>query len=243
MFSGYLLNNATPTCGQLSFDNTVRAGLQRTDTIGVAMGSTPFVKVPDATGSAASITGSVYATSTPLSATPRQTKAGARVSMAQPVVIFPSSAEAPGGLVKVTVSNAAVDCTSGSSPTVSGSYSVKLEWFGQGPAPDTSPRWHTRTFTYNNSSSAAPSASGDAWDPDNTFLSNGLKLSQMVQVSLSAAGMPQVLSQGAQTGLRGFPNGILTVTTAPTLATEFAPGYSAINVVVGKITCVADDLR
>jgi hypothetical protein len=162
--------------------------------------------------------------------------------MAQPVVIFPNTGVTPGGLVKVTLTTAAVDCTSGSTPTVSGNYSVKLEWFGQGPA-DTAARWHSRTFTYNSATSATPSASGDAWDPDNTSLSSGLKLSQVVQVSLSGSGMPQVLSQGAQTGLRGFPNGILTVTTAPTLTNELAPGYSAINVVVGKITCVADDLR
>jgi hypothetical protein len=207
------------------------------------MGSAPFVRVPDASTSSASITGSAYVTSSGLNATPQQTKAGARASMAQPVVIFPGSSESAGsGLVKVTLTVSAVDCTSGSTPTVSGSYTVQLEWFGQDPA-DTSPRWHARTYAYNSAVSATPSASGDPFDPTKTLLSSGLHLSDIVQVSLSSSGLPQVLSQGAQTGLRGFPNGILTVTTARTLATEFAPGYSAINVVVGKITCVADDLR
>jgi hypothetical protein len=125
---------------------------------------------------------------------------------------------------------------------VTGSYSLKLEWFGRSGSEATT-RWHSRTFTYNSAASATPTASGEAWDPANTYLSSGLKLSDVVQMSLTTSGLPQVLSQGAQTGLRGFPNGILTVTTAPTLATEFAPGYSAINVVIGKITCVADDLR
>jgi type II secretory pathway pseudopilin PulG len=243
VFSGFLKNSGNPACGQLSFDNTAHGGIQRADSLGAAMGSAPFVKVPDASTSSASITGSAYVTSSALNATPQQTKAGARASMAQPVVIFPGSSESAGnGLVKVTLTGAAVDCTSGSTPTVSGSYTVQLEWFGQDPA-DTSPRWHARTYAYNSAVSATPSASGDPFDPTKTLLSSGLHLSDIVQVSLSGSGLPQVLSQGAQTGLRGFPSGILTVTTAKTLATEFAPGYSAINVVVGKITCVADDLR
>jgi prepilin-type N-terminal cleavage/methylation domain-containing protein len=247
VLSGFLMNSGNPACGQLSFDNTARGGVERTDPVGTAMGGAPFVMTPDTAGNTPSITGSVYATSTAPSATPMQTTSGARVSMAQPVVIFPGSAETTGtpstrGLVKVTLTNAAVDCTSGSTPTVTGSYAVRLEWFGRAPT-DTAARWHLRTFTYNSAVSATPSASGDAWDPTNTLLSSGLKLSDVVQVSLSGSGLPQVLSQGAQTGLRGFPSGILTVTTASTLVTEFAPGYSAINVVLGKITCVADDLR
>jgi prepilin-type N-terminal cleavage/methylation domain-containing protein len=242
LLSGSLMNSGKPACGQLSFDNTTRGGAPRVGPIGTAMGGAPYVMVPDDSGNTASITGSVYATSTALTASPMQTKSGARASMAQPVVIFPSTAEATGGLLKVTLANAAVDCTSGSTPTVSGSYTVKLEWYGQGKT-DPGAKWHTRTFSYNSSASATPSASGDSWDPTNTSLSGTLKLSDVVQVSLSGSGMPQVLSQGAQTGLRGFPSGILTVTTSPTLAPEFAPGYSAINVVLGKLTCVADDLR
>jgi hypothetical protein len=211
------------------------------------MGGAPLVMAPDAAGNTPSITGAVYATSTALTASPVQTKAGARASMAQPIVIFPGSGETTGtlanrGLVKVTLVNAAVDCTSGSTPVVTGSYSLKLEWFGRSASESTA-RWHSRTFAYNSAMGGTPTATGEAWDPANTYLSSGLKLSDVVNVSLTSSGLPQVLSEGAQTGLRGFPNGILTVTTASTLGTEFAPGYSAINVVIGKITCVADDLR
>jgi hypothetical protein len=238
MLSGYVLNNNNPACGQLSFDNTIRGGAPLTG----AMGTVPFVGVPDASGGSPSIVGSVYATSTPSTASPRQTKAGARASMAQPVVIFPNSTEKSGGLVKVTLTNASVDCTSGSTPTVSGSYAVKLEWFGQDLG-DSTPRWHLRTFTYNSAVSPTPTASGDPWDPTKTMLSSGVPLSDYVHVLLDGAGLPQNLNKGGQTGLRGFPNGIVSITTAPTLNNEFASGYSAINVVLGKITCVADDLR
>lgn len=246
VFSGYLVNSGTPTCGQMSFDNTARGGMRRSDSIGTVMGAAPFVKAPDATGSTPSIVGSVYATSTPALATPTQTRSGAQATMAQPVIVFPGSPEntsgpSTPGLVQVRVVGAEVNCTSGASPVVTGKYTLYLSWWGRSGA-ETAARWHSRTFTYN-SASGAPTATGETWDPANTFLSSGLRLGDLVQVSLGASGTPAVVSEGAQTGLRGFPNGIVTVTTAPTLQTEFAPGYSAVNVVVGKITCVADDAR
>lgn len=246
VFSGSLLNSGIPTCGQLSFDNTARGGTLRSDSIGTVMGAAPFVKAPDASGGSPSIVGSVYATSTPLLSTPVQTRSGARATMAQPVIIFPNSPEntsgaSTPGLVQVRVVGAEVNCASATTPVVTGKYTLYLNWWGRS-ATETAPRWHYRTFTYN-SASGAPTATGETWDPTNTFLSSGLRLSDLVQVSLGATGAPAVITEGAQTGLRGFPNGIVTVTTAPTLQTEFATGYSAVNVVVGKITCVADDAR
>ncbi len=254
VFSGYLQDIGSPACGQLSFDTLAHGGLARSDAIGSLIGAAPFVKIRDSASNAQSVVGSVYASATPLNASPQRTTAGAAVTMTKPLVLFPNTAEpmaaATAGLVKIQVANASVSCVSDASPGVRGRYQLVLSWYGQGPG-DSAPRWHQRTFNYDSSVSSTPTvaAGSDVWDPTNTFLTGGIRLSDLVQVSLSASGLPAVLSEGAQTGLRGFPNGVLTVTSASTLANEpllasgLPSGYSAITTVVGKVTCVADDRR
>jgi prepilin-type N-terminal cleavage/methylation domain-containing protein len=254
VFSGYLQDIGSPTCGQLSFDSLAHGGIARSDGLGVLMGAAPFVKIRDSASNAQSVVGSVYASATALNATPQQTTAGASVKMTKPVVIFPNTTEPMSavdtGLVKVQVLSASVDCVSGTTATVTGKYQVVLSWFGKAPS-DSVSRWHARTFNYNSAVSPTPTvaAGSDAWDPVNTQLSSGARLSDLVTVSLNASGLPSIVSEGAQTGLRGFPNGVLTLTTASTQANEpllsngQPSGFSAVTVVVGKVTCVADDRR
>ena len=98
------------------------------------------------------------------------------------------------------------------------------------------------TWAYDSSLGTPPILTGDTWDPNNTDLGNGLRLSDVVQLG-NAANSPNIVSTGATTGLRGFPNGVLTLSTASTLGNETLPGYSAIQVTLGQLTCVADDHR
>jgi hypothetical protein len=98
-------------------------------------------------------------------------------------------------------------------------------------------------WTYDSSLNAAPvptvGAGYDTWDPANTFLSTGQPLSNLVQ----GPAVPNVVKSGANNGLRGFPSGIFTLTTAPTLLNETSAGLSAINLQLGQLSCVADDQR
>jgi prepilin-type N-terminal cleavage/methylation domain-containing protein len=250
--SGFVGKNSGGSCGQLSYDNTVGGGLLRADSLGAQMGAAPFVQVPDVTsGSGASLVGSGYVVSNPLPSSPQQTKSGAAASMAAPVVLFPNNPDATfnatlgaKGLVGAILDQSSIDCVSGSSGadgTIVGKYTFRLFWWGRGTA-DAAARWHTATWTYNSSSGSTPvlATGSDTWDPANTTLSNGTRLSDLVQTSGSA---PNVLSTGATNGLRGFPTGVFTLTTAPTLSNESSTGFSAINVQLGQLSCVADDQR
>lgn len=238
-------NGGTAACGVLSYDNqTSGGGVARTDNIGTTMVGVPYVKVPDTSGNANQVTATGYVTSTPLATIPQKTRAGGSAAMGQPVVLFPRyAASTGGGLVTAQLSSASVDCTSGSGialGTVTGAYSVTLRWWGKGSL-DLAARWHSATWTYT-SLVPLPVLTGDVWDPDHTDIGNGLKLSQLVQLG-NAGNTPNVVNTGATTGLRGFPTGILTLTTASTLSNETSPGFSGIQVVLGQLSCVADDQR
>ncbi len=252
--SGYISRNGGGSCGQLSYDNLYGVGIGRpvADPLGYQMGAAPYVRVPDTTsGGGASISGSGYVLSNPLPSSPQQTKSGAAAAMGASVVLFPNNPESTfnttigsKGLVAAQLDLGSVDCVSGTSAvdgTAVGKYTLRLFWWGRGTA-DAVARWHLATWTYNSATNTAPVLAGgsDAWDPANTVLGNGARLSELVQTSGAA---PNVVSIGATNGLRGFPTGVFTLTTAPTLVNELSPGYSAINVQLGQMTCVADDQR
>jgi hypothetical protein len=251
--SGFISRNSGGGCGLLSYDNTISGGLAKTsaDATGFEMGATPYVQSPDVTGSGAAISGAGYVTSNPLPTSPQQTKAGATASMASAVVLFPNNPESTfnatfgsKGLVAAILDSGSVDCVSGSGGldgTVVGKYTLRMFWWGRGTA-DAAARWHAARWTYDSGSGSSPvlTAGSDTWDPTNTLLGNGLRLSDLV----SASGVtPNVVTSGATNGLRGFANGIFTLTTAPTLTNEPGVGFSAINVQLGQLSCVADDQR
>jgi prepilin-type N-terminal cleavage/methylation domain-containing protein len=252
--SGYLARNSTGTCGLLSYDNLAGGGLPRvvTDPLALDMGVAPYVTVPDVTsGSGPALGASGYVWSSSLASSPQQTKAGASGSMAGTVILFPSSPEPTvnatiggKGLVAAILDQGSVDCVSGTSGvdgTIVGKYTLRLFWWGKGTA-DPAARWHTARWTYDSSVNAAPvlTTGSDVWDPTNTVLASGRRLSELVQTSGSA---PNVVTSGATNGLRGFASGVFTLTTAPTLSNESSSGASAINVQVGQLSCVADDQR
>jgi len=232
------------TCGQLSFDNLVDGGVPRTDPVGSAMGAAPYVKAPDTTSWGRSIFGTGYVTSNALTSSPRQSRSGATTGMGTPVILFPSHAPTAGaGLVQARLLTAGVDCVSGAiSPAdaIEGRYQLELRWWGS-TASQTTPVWHAATWTYD-SASGAPTHTGEVWDPTGTTVSPGLTLDQLVDIDLTG-GLPASVQTGSTTGQRGFPDGVVTLTTASTLANEPALGYSAIKVQLGQLTCVADDLR
>lgn len=249
--SGYLSANGGGSCGQLSYDNTVGGGIPRValiDPIGAEMGSTPYVKTVDvSSGGGPAISGSTYVSSNDLTATPQKSVAGAAAMSLQQVTLFPGNGESGGrGLVSMRLLYANVNCasstTSGALGAAAGRYSFELGWWGKGPS-DLVPLWHTDVWTYDSSLNSTPIlVSGPAWDPSRTYLGNGTTLSQVVTGPV-ASSVPSILSTGATTGLRGFSDGIFTLTSATTLINEPVPGYSAIKVQIGQLTCVADDQR
>ena len=89
--SGYLSANGGGSCGLLSYDNLAGGGVPRSDAISTKMGSAPYVKIPDTTGSGAVVLGSAYATSSILTASPQKSESGATARSTQPVVLFPNS--------------------------------------------------------------------------------------------------------------------------------------------------------
>ena len=253
VMTGYISSNGGGSCASMSYDNLVGGGVPRlvslTDPLGYEMGLAPYVKALDITGgSVPAISGSTYVSSNDLTATPQKSIAGASAKSLQPVTLFPGNSESGGqGLVSLTLLSASVDCasatTSGSLGTASGKYSFRLGWWGKGVL-DLLPRWHTQTWSYDSTLSSSPVllAGSDTWDPANTTLGNGRKLSDLI-TSPAVGAKPAVLTEGATTGLRGFSDGIFSVTTASTQLNEASPGYSAIKVQVGQLTCVADDQR
>lgn len=251
--AGFISANGGGSCGQLSYDNLAGSGIPRVvstaDPLGFEMGGAPYVKALDVTGgSVQAILGSTYVSSNDLTATPQKSISGASAKSLQPVTLFPNNPESPGqGLVSMRLLSASVDCTSattsGSLGTAVGKYSFQLGWWGSGSL-DSVPRWHTATWNYDSSINAAPvlTAGSDVWDPANTSLGNSKKLSELIVAPASPA-VPASLTTGATTGLRGFSDGIFSVTTASTLTNETAPNYSQIKVQIGQLTCVADDQR
>ena len=238
----------------MSYDNqTSGGGVARTDNVGTAMVGTPYIKVNDTGGGANLITARGYVTSTPVTTVPQTTRSGAAAEMAQPVIMLPRYATNTGlgGLVTAQLTSASVDCTSGTATTlgtVRGQYSVTLRWWGKDSMnllDVAGPRIHTATWNYDSNSQLIPSllSGGDPWRPTTTDLGvNGLKLSDLVQLG-NAGNVPNAVNTGATNGLRGFPTGVLTLTTAPTLANETSTGFSSIQVVLGQLSCVADDQR
>ena len=245
--AGAISQGTSNTCGLLSFDNLVGGGtaLATGSGLGQHMGAAPYLRVPDGSAAASGLIGSGYVTATALTATPKQTRAGARISMTQPAVLFPNNPfSGSRGLVRAQVSSGKVDCVSGAggaAGTVTGSYTLVLEWWGKSAA-EASPRWHSATYVYNSASSTPLSVTGDAWNPATTLLDATTTLSQLVQVTVPSATEGKVAT-GATTGLRGLPNGVLTMTSASTLTNETAPGFSAVKVQLGQLSCVADDTR
>jgi hypothetical protein len=240
---GYIIDNGGGTCGQVAYDNLAGGGVPVSGTVGDAIGAAPYVQVPNASGTSASLIGAGYVTSNPDAASPTQTRSGAAASMTSKVKIFPNNPDAKAAghaLVEASLTAASVNCTSGTggSPgTVSAAYTLELGWWG---AYNSEPaKWHTATWTYS-SAGGAPVHSGDTWDPANTTVAS-MPLEDLV--TMSGGGTPAVVDTGADLGLRGFPTGILTLTTTSTLGNEPQLGYSAINVTLGQLTCVADDLR
>ncbi len=236
-------------------DNTAGGGIPQLGLtpVGYNMGAAPYVRANDVTGgNAPAITGKGYVTSNPLPTSPQQTKAGVAVSMAAAVTLFPNYPDSTvhpslgsKGAVGAILDQGSVDCVSGTSAvdgTIVGKYTLRVFWWGRGPA-DASPRWHLARWTYDSSVNATPvptvGAGYDTWDPANTTLDNGLRLSSLV----NGPAAPGVVNTGANNGLRGFPSGIFTLTTAPTLLNETSAGFSAINVQLGQLSCVADDQR
>lgn len=244
--TGSVNQGTSNACGLLSFDNLVGGGLPLGTTgLGAHMGSAPYFRVPDSSGSGGGLSGSGYVTATPITATPLQTKAGAQIAMAQPAVVFPNNPASGGlGLVRARVGAGRVDCISGLSGgagTVTGSYELVLEWWGRGTG-DTTTRWHTRTYSYSSTASTPLTESGDVWEPTTTMLDATTTLDQVVRVTVPSA-TSGVVTTGTTTGLRGLPNGVITLTTASTLSNEPQAGFSAVKVVLGQLSCVADDVR
>lgn len=247
--SGHIAKNGGGTCGQLMYNNLAGGGVGLTspDPLGVEMGAVPYVRIPDTTsGSGPSIAGSGYVTATALTATPKQVRSGAAVSMAQSAVLFPGTPEPSSGrgLVSAAVTTGSVDCVSGAPGTVTGKYTLSVGWWGR-HATEASAEWHEATWTYDSTATPVMVQSGDTWDPANTYLSNGTTLSQLVSLS-PTSGTPNTVTTGATNGLRGFPSGIITLTTASTRDSSTDPANSAsstINVKLGHLTCVADDVR
>ena len=249
LMSGYLSNNSGGTCGLLSYDNLVDGGLGRpaSDLLGAQMGAAPYVRVQDSTGSAPSIVGSTYVSSTDLTVIPQRTTAGAAVAVGNAVVLFPNNPDSGNrGLFSAQLTSGSVDCVSGSGATlgtVVGKYTLSVGWWGKAPA-DVTPRWHTASWTYNSTLGAAPvpGTGNEVWDPANTLLANGTNLGQLITAPLTSL-LPASVTTGATSGQRGFPTGIFSLTTASTLLNEPSVGFSAIKVQLGLLSCVADDHR
>lgn len=251
--TGEVRGGSGNACGLLSFDNSAGGGLVRplTDLLGAAMGPVPYVRVNDDVSGTPGISGSGYVTATPASDSPHQVRSGTAASMDRPVVLFPNSPDVAGetastGLVSAQLSSASVDCVSGGASTagtVRGKYQLQLRWWGR-LGTETLPQYRSAAWTYDSDLAATPQlvAGSAAWDPANTFLSNGQTLASVVQLNLPSA-TSGVVTTGASSGLRGFPGGIMTLTTAGTLLNESGVGHSAIKVQLGQLSCVADDLR
>lgn len=232
--TGRLDDDPSNGCGLLSFTNTVSGGVARTDAVGVQMGAAPFARLASAGTATGAVTGSAYVTATSLLTTPQATRSGGRAGMVRPVVLFPGSPlSGSQGLVSARLTTAAVDCVSGAPGTVAATYSLTVGWYG---APTSAgpfgPR--SRTWVYDGTTLTA---TGDTWDPASTWVDPTTTLDAFV-----TGGAPVLPTTGANSGQRGFPSGIMTLTTAPTLQGATA-GTSAVRVRLGQLTCVADDER
>ena len=242
MGSSIKANGSTP-CGTLTFSNTTGGGLIRTDARGAAMGLAPFLRIADPSGSADVVKSAAYVTSNALTSSTQRTTSGGSAALVEKLLLFPGSPLTPGeGLVTVSLQSVQADCVSGSSTsagTVTGSYSnLVLRWWGKvgtGVA-----GWHQASWSY--TGTGVPVRTGEVWDPTQVTVSTGVLLSDLVTITVPGPGVG-VLSEGATTGRRGFPDGLVNITTASTLNNEPGLNYSAIKVRVGEVTCVADDER
>ena len=239
--TGRLDATGSTTCDLMRFDNLVGGGAQvaDADSVGSRLGSAPFAVVRDGTAGSGAVSGGAYVTATALTAVPQQTRAGANTSMNRPVVLFPGSPDSPSGagLVTAQLTSASVSCVSGTPAAVVGKYVLTLRWRGANVAGGPI-GWHEGTYTYDSSLATPLTISGEPWNPSGVFLSNGVKLSDVV-----FGDAPAAVTTGATSGVRGFPSGIMTLTTASTLENEPVDGYSAIKAQLGQLTCVADDQR
>lgn len=243
VLSASVLRTGGGGCGQLSYDNTAGGGLPRTD----LPSGPPFVQVADGAASGPGVRAAGYVTATALSAPVQQTSSGARASTADPVVLFPGYLPPQGqeperGLVSVQLTAARLDCASGTGGTpgtVTGSYTLTLRWWGAA-SPLAAPTRQSATWQYDSSTASDPvlQPGSAVWDPASTYVA-GRPLAELVSGDLAPGGV----TEGATNGLRGFAEGVLTLTTAPTLSNEHAAGFSAVTVVLGRLTCVADDQR
>jgi type II secretory pathway pseudopilin PulG len=243
-----VLNSGSPTCGQLSYDNTAGGGAVNTE-LSTLFGATPWVRVSDGAGSSPGIRSSGFVDATDLTDPTQETFSGGSASMTDAAVLFPNYPHSGDqGLVSVRLDAASVQCDSGDDVTlgeVTGTYMLSLGWWGttDDPTDDTdaeaAPSWNTAVWEYDSASGTAPvlQAGSDVWDPTSTFLDDGRPLSDLV----TGGAAPSVVSTGDTNGLRGFLDGVFSLTTAPTI--DDGTGFSAINVKVGQLTCVADDQR
>jgi hypothetical protein len=121
---------------------------------------------------------------------------------------------------------------------VAAAYTVVLKWWGS--ISGAGATQHTATWIYNSATGSSPvlSPGSQTWNPAATSLGGGVLLSDVV-----TGDAPASVSAGGASGQRGFPSGILTLNTAATLSNEAGPGFSAIKVQLGQLTCVADDER
>lgn len=228
-------------CPLMQFHNVTSGAVMRSDALGVALGASPFAVMQDGSAASGAVRSRAYVTATPLTATPQQTSAGAGASMDRSVRLFPNAPDAAGvGLVTARLVDARVGCVSGTpstAGTVSATYELRLRWRGS-TTPTGTVGWHEGTYTYNSSTNTAPVLTGAAWNPSAYYLTGGRPLSDVV-----FGDAPGAVTAGTTTGARGFPNGILTLTTASTLANEPVAGSSAVKLQLGQLSCVADDQR
>jgi type II secretory pathway pseudopilin PulG len=244
-----VLNSGSPTCGQMSYDNTAGGGVADTE-LGELFGAAPWVRVAEGSGGSPGVRSSGFVDATdPADGT--ETSSGGSASMDRAAVLFPHYPHSSGqGLVSVRLDESALTCASGVDDAlgeVTGTYTLTLGWWGTSddPADETdpvaAPSWHTAVWKYDSASGNEPvlQSGSDTWEPTATFLDDGRPLSDLV----TGGAAPGVVATGDTNGLRGFLDGIFSLTTAPTLEVEASPGFSAINVTVGRLTCVADDHR
>ncbi len=215
--AGYISANGGGSCGLLSYDNLAGGGLSQPTSpntaIGYEMGAAPYVRAPDnVSGSGPVIAGTAYVTSSDLTASPQKSTAGASAKATQPVNLFPNSPEAPAGkgLVSMRLVDSALTCnsstTSGSLGVTTAAYTFELGWWGKGPTETGTaynPVWHTTTWTYSSTTNSAPVRSGPAWDPENTLLANGMRLSQLI-ASPAGGAAPAALTTGSTSGHPGL---------------------------------------
>lgn len=204
----------------------------------------PLVRIPDGVSSTPLVRASVWLNATDTSATPYGVIAGARVTMAQPLVLFPNT-RLPNGttlpfVASVQVTQATLTCgastAAGGSRTssASASYDVTLQWYK-----DVSGVATLQTQTFSWSSAAAASSA----DPLPALLSQPVYYAGSTAVPLSTWLSWSSVRSVAEADTSGVTSvdGAVHITTAPVRGTA-DPG-SSIGLDLGRLSCVADDVR